>query len=57
MVGVGGIERAERYPNAAIFNHRWDRPAPFAGDVAEFSGGAKRLFLATADTDIINFTH
>lgn len=24
LVGVGAAERAERYPNVAIYNHRWD---------------------------------
>jgi nickel-dependent lactate racemase len=26
LVGVSAAERAERYPNVAIFNHRWDLP-------------------------------
>ncbi len=26
LVGITAAERAERYPNVAIFNHRWDLP-------------------------------
>jgi len=26
LVGVTAAERAERYPNVAVFNHRWDLP-------------------------------
>jgi lactate racemase len=26
LVGVMAAERAERYPNVAVFNHRWDLP-------------------------------
>src|SRR5262245_13952738 len=26
LVGVSAAERAERYPNVQIFNHRWDHP-------------------------------
>lgn len=26
LVGVGAAERAERYPNVTIYNHRWDLP-------------------------------
>jgi nickel-dependent lactate racemase len=26
LVGATAAERAERYPNVAVFNHRWDLP-------------------------------
>jgi nickel-dependent lactate racemase len=26
LLGVSALERAERYPNVTIFNHRWDLP-------------------------------
>ncbi len=30
LVGVSAAERAERYPNVHIFNHRWDQPEALA---------------------------
>jgi len=30
LVGIGAGERAAAYPNTAIFNHAWDRPAELA---------------------------
>lgn len=30
LVGVTAAERAERYPNVAVFNHRWDLRGPWS---------------------------
>jgi lactate racemase len=46
LLGMPAAERATRYPNSAVLNHRWDLPASFAtigtiseAETAELTGG------------------
>jgi nickel-dependent lactate racemase len=46
LLGVSAAERAARYPNTTVVNHRWDRPESFAtigtistAETAELTGG------------------
>jgi len=46
LVGVSAAERAEKYPNATVFNHRWDLPDTLQTigvisrqEMAEITGG------------------
>jgi nickel-dependent lactate racemase len=46
LVGLSAAERAERYPNVTIFNHRWDLPEALRtigtisrGEAARLTGG------------------
>ncbi len=54
LVGVTAAERAERYPNVAVFNHHWDDPAALAtigtisrDEAAQLTGG-----LLTAEVPV-----
>jgi lactate racemase len=46
LLGVSAAERAARYPNSRVLNHRWDQPATFttigtisAAETADLTGG------------------
>jgi nickel-dependent lactate racemase len=60
LVGVTAAERAEKYGDVRIFNHRWDQPDTFvtigtipAAEIEEITGGLMRLEVPVALNKLI----
>jgi nickel-dependent lactate racemase len=60
LVGVTAAERAEKYHDACIFNHRWDLPDTFvtigtipAAEIEEITGGLMRQEVPVALNKLI----